>query len=294
MQQRGTQAIDYYRAGAAMGTRFEVFLQGDDETHLEAVAVAVLEEISRLDATLLRFDPRSEIARVNREAGREARHKPVRVDREVFALLEQCERARQLTEGYFDIAAETGGGGLQLDAERCTLQFTWPGVALDLGGIGKGYALDRGAELLTRFGVRAGLLQGGTSSVRVVGSLATGRGWPLAVRHPLLPAKLPAMLPDRAPIAELELVAGGFSCSAVRQPGQAQSDILNPLSGVPLEGNAACVVLAQSATEAEIFSTALLAMGRVRAAQYLAQGAMPDLTVGWFDDEHEFAWLTRK
>lgn len=281
MYQRGTHAIDYYRAGAAMGTLFEVFLHGDDETHLEAVAVAVLEEIGRLDETLSRFDPRSEIARLNREAG----HRQVRVEREVFALLERCEHARQLTAGYFDIAAETGGGGLQLDAERCTLQFTWPSLALDLGGIGKGYALDRGAELLTRFGVRAGFLQGGTSSVRVVGPLATGRGWPLAVRHP--------MLPNCTPIAELELAAGGFSCSAVRQPGQAQSDILNPLCGVPLEGNAACVVLAQSATEAEIFSTALLAMERMRAVQYLADGIAPNLQVGWFDDERGFEWLTR-
>jgi FAD:protein FMN transferase len=279
MHQRGTQAIDYYRAGAAMGTRFEVFLQGDDETHLEAVAVAVLEEISRLDATLSRFDPRSEIARLNREA----RHKPVRVEREVFALLEQCERARQLTTGYFDIAAETGGGGLQLDAERCTVQFIWPSVALDLGGIGKGYALDRGAELLTRFGVRAGLLQGGTSSVHVVGPLATGCGWPLVVRHP--------MLPDRAPIAELELAAGGFSCSAVRQPGRAQSDILNPLSGEPLAGNAACVVLASNATDAEIFSTALLAMGYSQALRYLTSRVVSNLKVGWFDDERGFEWL---
>ena len=281
MLQRGTQEIDYYRAGAAMGTRFEVFLQGADEAHLEAVAVAVLEEISRLDATLSRFDPRSEIARLNREA----RHKPVRVEREVFALLEQCERARQLTAGYFDIAAETGGSGLQLDAERCTLQFTWPSLALDLGGIGKGYALDRGAELLTRFGVRAGLLQGGTSSVCVVGPLATGRGWPLAVRHP--------MLPDRAPIAELELAAGGFSCSAARHPEQVQSDIVNPLNGAALEGLAACIVLANNATEAEIFSTALLAMGRVRAVQYLADGIAPNLKVGWFDDERGFEWLPR-
>jgi FAD:protein FMN transferase len=280
MHQRGSHTVDYYRAGAAMGTLFEVFLLGDDEAHLEAVAVAVLEEIGRLDETLSRFDPRSEIARINREAG----HKQVRVEREVFALLEQCEQARQLTAGYFDITAVTGGG-LQLAAEHYTLHFTQPGVEIDLGGVGKGYALDRGAELLMRFGVRAGVLQGGTSSVRVVGTLANGCGWPLAVRHP--------QVPNQAPIIELELMEGGFSCSAARHPEQVQSDIVNPLNGTPLAGHAACIVLANNATEAEIFSTALLAMGHSQAVRYLANAVASHLQVGWFDDTRGFEWLTR-
>lgn len=282
MHQRGEYAVDYYRACAAMGTTFEVFLQGDDQAHLEAVAVAVLEEIGRLDETLSRFDPRSEIARLNREAV----EKPVRVDRELFALLEQCEQARILTGGYFDIAAATGGAGMQLNADACTLSFTRPGVMLDLGGIGKGYALDRGAEWLTRFGVRNGLLQGGTSSVRAVGSRSKASGWPLAVRHP--------QRPEQVPIVELELADCGFSCSATRHPEQAQSDILNPLSGVTLEGNAACLVLANEATTAEIFSTALLAMGHSKALHYLATTAAPAFEVGWFDDERGFEWLTRR
>jgi FAD:protein FMN transferase len=280
MHQQGSHAVDYYRADVAMGTLFEVFLRGDEEAHLEAVAVAVLEEISRLDATLSRFDPRSEIARINREAGQ----KQVRVEREVFALIERCEQARQLTAGYFDITAMTGGG-LQLDAEHCALHFMQPGVEIDLGGVGKGYALDRGAELLIRFGVRAGLLQGGTSSVRVIGTLANGHGWPLVVRHP--------QAPDQAPIVELKLMEGGFSCSAARHPEQVQSDIVNPLSGKLLDGHAACIVLANNATEAEIFSTALLAMGHSQAVHYLANDVAPHLQVGWFDNARGFEWLTR-
>src|SRR5262245_21352688 len=166
----------------AMGTRFEALLVGHDEEHLEAVAVAVIEEIIRLEGVLSRFDPRSEIARINREAG----HAPVRVDREVFALLERCERARRSTDGFFDVTAYAHSPGaasdLRLDVEICAVQFAGPGEALDLGGVGKGYALDRGREIMLRFGVTCGLLHGGTSSVLAVGAPTGQSGWPAAMR----------------------------------------------------------------------------------------------------------------
>lgn len=275
--------VEHNRYCEAMGTRFEVLLCGEDEEHLEAVAVAVTEEIIRLDGVLSPYDPRSEIARINGEAG----HAPVRVDREVFGLLEKCERARQLTEGHFDVTASGGKAGetpaLRLDADSCTVQFTRPRVAIDLGGIGKGYALDRGREILLRFGVTCGLLNGGTSSVLALGASLGRRGWIVDVRHPLTPAA--------APVARVELIDRGFSCSAVCHPGQEQSDVVNPLTGCPLIGNVACVVLTASATEAEIFSTALLAMGRDRAMNYLEKKSCHGMDVGWFEPDADFAWI---
>jgi hypothetical protein len=186
--------FDCRRSCEAMGTRFEAFLAGDDAEHLDAVAVAVLEEIARLDGALSRFDPRGEISRINREA---ADHL-VRVDREVFALLERCEQARRITEGYFDITRESGETpALLLDAEVCTARLARPGVAIDLGGVGKGYALDRGREILLRYGVTCALLHGGTSSVLALGKPRDRDGWPVGIRHPLASA------------TRLELVEGG-------------------------------------------------------------------------------------
>ncbi len=267
----------------AMGTGFEVFLYGEDEEHLEAVAVAVTEEIIRLDGVLSRYDPSSEIARINREAKRA----PVQVDREVFGLLEKCEQARRLTEGHFDVTAFIGKSGettaVRLDAEACTVQFTRPDVAIDLGGIGKGYALDCGREILLRFGVTCGLLHGGTSSVLALGSPADDDEWLIDVRHPLMP--------DAAPVASVKLMNRAFSCSAVRHPSQMQSDIVNPLTGEPLAGHAACGVLAATATDAEVFSTALLAMGRARATNFLAEKLDSELDVGWFEPNVGFIWI---
>lgn len=247
-----------------MATRFEVILRGEDEQHLEAVAVAVCEEIQRLDGVLSRFHPGSEIARVNREAGQKA----VRVDREIFALLMRCEQARALTNGYFDMAAATGGAGIELNAATCSVQFTKSATQIDLGAIGKGYALDCGIEILSRFGIATALLNGGTSSVR-----ATGESWTIDVRHPLLPERI---------VQRLALTNQALSCSAARHPAQAISDVVNPLTCAPLIGDDACLVLTASATDAEIFSTALLAMGKQAAQQYLVTAACRELQVHWF------------
>lgn len=258
------ERIECQRSCEAMGTRFEVILQGDEFAHLDAVAVAVLEEAQRLDEVLSRFDPRSQIARVNREA---ARH-PVKVDREVFALLERCEQAKQMTQGYFDVAL---GASVALDAERCTVQFAGSNAAIDLGGIGKGYALDCGREIVSRFNVASALLQAGTSSVLAVGI----NNWPVDVRHPMQPNQV---------AARMELTGCGLSCSAIRHPRQVESDVINPLNQMPLSGNAACIVVAATATEAEIFSTAFLAMGELRAKQYLRSNPDLNLEIHWLNE----------
>lgn len=260
-------AADYYRCCEAMGSRFEVFLRGKDAEHLEAVAIAVTEEFVRLDNALSRFDPRSEIARINREAG----SNPVKVDRELFALLDKCERARRLTKGYFDVAR---AASLALNEERCTVQFMNAEGKIDLGGVGKGYALDCGREIMLRYGVTSGLLQGGTSSVLAVGEDA----WPIDIRHPQTPDVV---------AGRIELTDRGFSCSAVRHVAQQQSDVANPLTGEFLTGNDVCVVLTKDAANAEIFSTAFLAMGHECTMQYLERTSDLDLNVCWIEENAE-------
>ena len=262
----------------AMGTFFEVFLAGDDDEHLDAVAAAVLDEVGRLERLLSRFDPAAEVARINREAvGR-----PVRVDAEVWDILCACEQWRGATDGFFDVtavsASQAGAAGeaFVLDEARRTIRFVRPGVFLDLGGFAKGYALDRAWEILQRFRVVSGLVNGGTSSLLAVGRRPDGRAWPVGVRDPSAEA-------DSPPIAHLSLADQGSSCSAARAPGQTASDLIAPRDGRPLTGQAACVVVAPTALEAEVLSTACLVMGKQRAGEYLESNARPGLFVGWFD-----------
>jgi thiamine biosynthesis lipoprotein len=274
-----TGAVHVRRHWLSMATRLDVELVGADPEHLEAVAAAIEDEVRRLDALLSRHDPTSEISRLNRRAAAEA----VRVDADVWQLLCEAEHYRLATEGFFDITAastivspaENNTPRLRLDATGQTVRFSSDRVAIDLGGIGKGFALDRAKQFLARYGVESALLSAGTSSILAVGTPAPGAAWMADVRHPA---------DDGAePIGRLALVDRSLSCSATVRPGQAISDIVDPHTGLPLSGGQAVVVLAPSGAQAEALSTALLAMGRRRATEYLARAASAKVDVAWID-----------
>lgn len=238
-----------HRTRAAMGTLFEALLVGDDAEHLAAVAEAVLDEVQRIERLLSRFDPRSEISRINRLPAREE----VLVDFEVAALLQTCFEATRWTAGCFDILAsgrrkpEGGAPRLAFDFARRLIRFTDPAATLDMGGIGKGYALDRAAEILAENGIENALLHGGTSSVLARGTDADGAPWKVALRS----------LTSDESRETIKLDNSALSCSEVNE----QADIIDPRSGQPLTGRFGCAVIAKSATQAEIHSTALLCRG---------------------------------
>jgi thiamine biosynthesis lipoprotein len=257
-----------------MGTAFELFLLGDDAEHLEAVGAAVEDEVRRLESALSVFDPAGEVYRVNHTAADRA----VRVDVELWELLTLCEQFRTRTDGTFDVTACSDPVALRvphrliLDPDNRTVQFATAGVRIDLGGIAKGYAIDRAGALLQQFSVTNALLNGGTSSL-----LARGDSpWPVDVRDPAAH--------DRPPVGRVLLANRAFSCSAVRHPGQQVSDVRDAATGAALTGQAACVVLAPTATMAEALSTALLGMGRERAVEYLERKLWPTARVAWITD----------
>jgi thiamine biosynthesis lipoprotein len=289
---RSVAGLDHVRRHwRAMATRFDVELVGPDAEHLEAVAAAIEDEVHRLDALLSRHNPASEISRLNRQAAATAQ----RVDADVWQLLQVAEVYRQATAGFFDVTATSASKAagsandqnaprLVLDAARQTVRFSQAETAIDLGGIGKGFALDRAKEILAQYGVDAALLSAGSSSILAVGPPAPGAVgmtdavWIVDLRHPA---------DDRAePIARLELVDQSLSCSSAVRPGESVSDIVDPHRGLPLSGGDAVVVLAAEGVAAEALSTALLAMGRGRATQYLAGTAWNKLNVtavAWID-----------
>jgi thiamine biosynthesis lipoprotein len=284
-----------YRGRSGMGTWFEAWLVGEDEEHLKDVAMAILDEVGRLDERLSRFDPRSEIARINRLAGRGE----VLVDREVFALLQTCGRAWRDTDGAFDIAATSPAGAepdgdarptfadVVLDDERRTVHFTHPAVRLDLGGLGKGYALDRAGEILDAQGVSRALLHGGTSSVLARGPDARGRPWIVAIRDPWDDR-------DGAVLGRLPLHDRALSCSTALAPGPAQSDVIDPRTGRALTQQDGCVVTCPSAIHAEILSTALLSLGRAAGSEFVRSREGFGLAVAWVEppgDRPRLTWL---
>ena len=266
----------------AMATCFEVFLEGTDNENLRAVGEAILDEVQRIERLLSCHDPAAEVYRINQEAaaGR------VRVDPELFGVLATCRSWNDVTGGFFDI---TGGGDfskvVDLDPDRRSVRFRSP-CLLDLGGFGKGYALDTAAELLQHHGVEAALLHGGGSSILPFGTRATGEPWVVELRDPFDDER-------QEPMRHLPLTDRCFSCSAV-VGHDSGSDIIDPKTAKPRIEVAACYVLANSATTAEVLSTALLAMGRQRANAFLEAWDRGELTVGWArprETETEWEWL---
>jgi thiamine biosynthesis lipoprotein len=154
---------------------------------------------------------------------------------------------------------------LVLDGTRGTIRFLREGIELNLGAIGKGYALDREAAELCAAGVNDFLLHGGQSSVLARGSHAgTGAGWIVGLGDPLRPDRRLAeiRLRDRA------LATSGASHQFFRSQGKRYGHILDPRTGWPAEGVFSSTVLAPSAAEADALSTAFYTLGVERAYEY--------------------------
>ena len=262
-----------------MATRFEIVLHGNDASALRAAGEEALDEIDRLEAQLSLYRPGSEVARLN--AG--AHHRPVRVTPSLFKLLERARDLSQETGGAFDITIAPlvrcwgfmGGTGsmpdtdaivearcnvgihlVELDPEQLTVRFTRAGVMLDFGAIGKGYAVDRAAELLREAGVTSALIHGGTSTAFALGRLPDGARWKIAVTSP-------ANESAAQPVAVVELEDESLSVSAVwgrafQAGGKSYGHIIDPRTGRPAEHARLSAVVLRSATETDALSTALL------------------------------------
>jgi thiamine biosynthesis lipoprotein len=145
-----------------------------------------------------------------------------------------------------------------LDEEVQTVSFAVPGVRLDPGGIGKGFALDRAVGLLHDSGVRMALLHGGTSTVVGVGTPpGSPDGWPVAVQHPRMPDAriITAYLRDAA------LSVSAIHGKSFWAQGRRFGHVLDPRTGRPVENPLLAAVTAPSATETDALSTALLVLG---------------------------------
>jgi len=174
----------------AMATIFEVYAEHPDAQYAAQAAQATFAIVDRLEGELSRFVSNSDIARINNLAAGES----VRVGRSAIECLLIARHLFDLTGGAFDISIGTGLPTLDLDADSCIVHSTEDGVRVDLGGIGKGYAVDLMAELLEEWGIERALIHGGFSSVLTLDAAAAREGWPLTLSDPAAPSRVLARL----------------------------------------------------------------------------------------------------
>lgn len=263
-----------------MATRFELVLPGEDPVRLRAAGEEALDEIERLEVQLSFYRPSSEISDLNSRAARE----PVAVDPRLFRLLQRAKALSEATDGAFDITVAplmrcwgfVGGTGrlpdpeeldaaravvgmerVELDEEAFTVRFLAEGVTLDLGAIGKGYALERAAELLVEAGVTSALLHGGTSTVVALGAPPDAEHWSIAIQHPTRPDEHVAVVPLRDESLSVSAVHG----KAFEAEGRLLGHVLDPRTGQPVMGAQLAAVAMPSATDSDALSTGLLILG---------------------------------
>ncbi len=274
---------------AAMACQFAIFLNAGQYDGGTEAALAALDLVEQLEAQLTVYRDTSEVMAINRRAAQEA----VVVESGLYALLSLAADVSLATGGAFDITAgplvkawgfykragtipppeelqqalaATGSRHLVFDDRTCSVRFARPDVEVNLGAIGKGYALDRAGALLASAGVHDVLLHGGQSSVLASGSHAglDAGGWLVGIANPLRPEQRLAevVLRDRA------LATSGASHQFFRSQGKRYGHILDPRTGWPAEGVFSSTVIAPTAAEADALSTAFYILGVDGAAAY--------------------------
>ncbi len=265
----------------AMGTRWEMVLREKSAFYLQGVGEAAFEELDRLEGQLSFYRENSDISDLNRRAFRE----PVLLEPRLFTLFQRAKQLHEQSGGAFDLTMGpllrawgfVGGRGempeeaaiqkardrvgmefLELNQEDRSVRFRREGMEVDLGAIGKGYALDAIMEHLREMEVTSALVHGGTSSVSALGSAGKGEeGWPIAIAHPVREGET---------LAQCLLQNGSLSVSAPRyksfeQNGKQFGHVLDPATGRPSPEHKLAAVLTENAATGDALSTALLARG---------------------------------
>ena len=209
----------------AMATVYEVYAVHADRQYAAQASQATFDLVDRLERELSRFLPNSDITRINHlDAGESTRVTPSTLECLVIA-----RHIFDLTAGAFDVSIGTGLPSLEFDTDESVVRATTRGVQVDLGGIGKGYAVDLMAEVLEEWGLSAALVHGGFSSVLALEPPAGHDGWPLTLSDPGAPSRV---------LARLSVRQTALGASGLRKGDH----IVDPRTGDPVRGRRAAWV----------------------------------------------------
>ncbi|GHT25837.1 FAD:protein FMN transferase [Planctomycetales bacterium] len=264
----------------AMKSSFEILFERRKYPQGTEAALNALDEVERLEKKLSVFRFDSEVQMLNQTAFFE----PAKVSEELFQLILLCQQFAERTNGAVDITSgplwkiwgfarrkghvpanseieealqRTGYRYLQLDEPNRTVRFLKEGMELNFGCAGKGFALDIAAKKLFAADVENFLFSGGLSSILAAGKNEKNGCWKTGIAHPLKAGQR---------LAEIELDNEAVSTSSsakqfFRYQGHRYSHIIDPRSGFPAEGVFSVTVIAPTAAEAELLSTAFFVLG---------------------------------
>ncbi|MDH7602414.1 MAG: FAD:protein FMN transferase [Armatimonadota bacterium] len=272
----------------AMACEFRMLIWHPDEYYARQVAELALDEISRLEKKLNCFDPASEVSYLNTWGYA----RDVIVSPELFEVLQLAKQVHEETGGAFDVtvgatvnlwrsaerlrsepdltavkqaAEKTGSGFIKLNPANNSVRFAREGLLINLGAIGKGYAVRKAAQILSQYGISSGLISSGNSTVYTLGRRPDGRPWRVGIRHP-------RYTNDRLTTVELEEQALSTS-GGLRQRDlnvvELYEHIIDPSTGKPARTDlVSASVLAADPAVADALSTAFYLGGKALAEKY--------------------------
>jgi len=259
-----------------MGTRITVELFHPDTAIAQQGIDAVLKEMRHIDSSMSPFIETSELARLNAQAAQ----KPFRTGDELFGLIRRSQYFSELTDGAFDITFASVGylydyrnavkpdestrrkaaalinyHNLTLDEAANTVAFSKPGVRIDLGGIAKGYAVDRSILLLQELGIEHALVTAGGDS-RTIGD-RWGRPWTIGIRDPRDADKMVAVIP----LQDVAISTSGDYQRYFEKDGVRYHHIINPQSGDSARELQSVTIIGPDATTTDALSTSVFVLG---------------------------------
>ncbi len=262
----------------AMATTFEVLIVHEDERYARQAALAAFNEADRLESELSRFIENSDVSRINNLPA----NQPLTLGLDAFECLKLSSEIYAQTNGAFDITIgsllscwhneqgvertpsseqlnparqHTGTGLFQLDEEEHTIRLLASPMRIDLGGIGKGYAVDRMAELLREWSIDTALISGGYSSVLALEAPPGTKGWSLTLSNPV----------DRKQILARPYLRNRALGGSGLQKGW---HIIDPRTAQPVDGKLAAWSSASDAATADALSTAFMIMSPDEIKEY--------------------------
>jgi FAD:protein FMN transferase len=270
----------YLETHSAMGTIFSLYLYADSEDRARSIAQTAFDEVDRVDALLSNYQESSELSRINREAS----HHAVITDGETFAFLQTSLLWSAKTSGGFDITVGRlmkawgffrSQGRVPTDAELVevgkqvgwrkvilvprerSVRFDVEGLELDPGGIGKGYVVDRMAELLRSQNITAALISAGSSTIYAIGAPPGEKGWKVQVPDPEgKPREVSTVI-----LRDTSLSTSACTEKYFLLNGHRYCHIMDPHTLRPVEGMLQTSVIDPSATSSDALSASLFVLG---------------------------------
>ncbi len=274
----------YKRTDAIMGTRIYVELWDTDAAHGEASIDAVMAEMRRIDNLMSHYKPESQLSKINQHAA----EAPVQVDPELFDLIKLSTHYSEITEGAFDITYASVGylynypnhvkpteaqikaalpavnwRNMKFDDASHSVFFEHKGMRIDLGGIGKGYAVDRGIDILRKRGIQHAVVTAG-GDTRIIGD-HMGRPWLVAIRHPDDEKKVVT----RIPLSDAAMSTSGDYERYFDENGVRYHHIIDPKTGHSASKVRSATVIGPTATQTDGMSKTAFVLGPEKALEII-------------------------